>query len=1362
MSEATNLQERIRGWADDLVDISGRSDLISFKTTKTRTITPDLKSVEKLLQGKSVLLSQIIDLELRENKTAARGVINEALNNYEQFGLEVLRLISGFATWTSQKVKVTNAPIVSYPLEVVNPESPISRKKLRLVQLEPEINPALILHLKKINGIELTEELFEEAQELGEEEVFKKLLEVCPDSLGLKINAQVNKKDYESKNKDGSEWMDQIEGEYEEEEEQNFYRIKNLRYQKFPMVNDLNTHINQCTKNKIISALAGDDTSINKLRNDIKITENSQIKEILPAQEFLTLDADSTQQSAINSALNGQNLVIEGPPGTGKSQTIANLISSLIANQKTVLFVAEKRPAIDAVKKRISHVDLDSFFLDLHSIKEIRKKPASIFVKALDQLNTIPYVDCTENDIQLKNTKEILSDRDIELVKIRSPWSCSYLDVLNLTFESKDFDGDPFIINNNEINKLNPTHFNDIKRLINNLYRLSPDIILSKTFPLFDSIISGKLERTEDVISFLSNVDQLETSLASIDDWANSIGIEKDKLFLNFENIDSIIRKINVLSRNIEVDVLSALSFSLSSLNSFKKTLGQNLVIKGVFYLADKQYREKLTAIEKTLLIDKKVTIRSIEKIEAVIKTNEDLREVGIDFKKVVDSTKDLMENLNLALSSLNEISKYISIVFDKSTQLNLIRSIIKEINSNRQLIPLAVSINEDILKLEQIGLSKDNLLASVISNLSKGFDSDSVYKRIISAWSIKVEEAIRISSSTLVKSTRDYLDELVEDFCESDSNHIQTTAQRIRRIVAEKADQCRRKYSLELDVLRRENIRTRGKMSARKLFSAAPNLVKALKPCWAMSPLVVSQLLPADKAFFDVVIFDEASQIVPHDAITSILRGSQLIVAGDSKQLSPTSTSFFGSSSEEDDYEDDENFNSINETESLLDAVKTVLPSEAGTKTLQWHYRSEDEKLIAFSNQHSGLYDSCLISAPTTTTKPPFEYHLVEGSFDEISGLSPKAEVERTIELVFNHLKNKPNESLALIAFGSTHAKKLQNKFDSLFEEDSSISLSPENKPDEKFLIRHLEAIQGNERDVIFLSTGYGPLKENKRRYNFGAFNRDENFFGLRRLNVAITRARKRVEVISTINPYEYELEKLNKVGQQALIEYLRLVKSGGTDFGVLFPNDATLTALEKDIYESLTSKGVILIPQYGVSGYKLSFAIQHPSKKNQFFMSLEIDSNNSNISTSIRDQYRIRHNHLRKMGWNIYKIWSTEWFLNKDKEIDLLLESINKFKIQRKKTSNKSQVNKPKKVIKKSSRKGIEPFLPSLESIDDYRGEIQEYILWICSDNLLYSDEQIFEEVFKKLPYSKRGRKIKDRLYSDIKYLRKTNQIS
>ena len=167
MSEAINLQERIRGWADDLVDISGRSDLISFKTTKTRTITPDLKSVEKLLQGKSVLLSQIIDLELRENKTAARGVINEALNNYEQFGLEVLRLISGFATWTSQKVKVTNAPIVSYPLEVVNPESPISRKKLRLVQLEPEINPALILHLKKINGIELTEELFEEAQELG-------------------------------------------------------------------------------------------------------------------------------------------------------------------------------------------------------------------------------------------------------------------------------------------------------------------------------------------------------------------------------------------------------------------------------------------------------------------------------------------------------------------------------------------------------------------------------------------------------------------------------------------------------------------------------------------------------------------------------------------------------------------------------------------------------------------------------------------------------------------------------------------------------------------------------------------------------------------------------------------------------------------------------------------------------------------------------------------------------------------------------------------------------------------------------------------------------------------------------------------
>ncbi|SBO44250.1 DEAD/DEAH box helicase [Cyanobium sp. NIES-981] len=294
-------------------------------------------------------------------------------------------------------------------------------------------------------------------------------------------------------------------------------------------------------------------------------------------------------------------------------------------------------------------------------------------------------------------------------------------------------------------------------------------------------------------------------------------------------------------------------------------------------------------------------------------------------------------------------------------------------------------------------------------------------------------------------------------------------------------------------------------------------------------------------------MVFDEASQIVPHEAVTAILRGKQVVVAGDSKQLSPTSTSFFSTRAEEEDDDPAERddvseyeVDAVKEAESLLEAMKASLPRLTGTRTLQWHYRSEDERLIAFSNAHPDLYDRKLITLPGAASQEPFRFHLVQGSQADVSGASPNAEVLRTVELAVDHLRERPEQSLAVIAFGLKHATRIQKAFEARLDEIGEIALHPKDRPEEKFRIRNLETIQGDERDVVIIATGYGLTTTGKPSYAFGPINNDENLQGLRRLNVAITRARRSVEVVTTINPDLYDTNRLTRIGSKAFIDYL------------------------------------------------------------------------------------------------------------------------------------------------------------------------------------------------------------------------------
>jgi very-short-patch-repair endonuclease len=373
---------------------------------------------------------------------------------------------------------------------------------------------------------------------------------------------------------------------------------------------------------------------------------------------------------------------------------------------------------------------------------------------------------------------------------------------------------------------------------------------------------------------------------------------------------------------------------------------------------------------------------------------------------------------------------------------------------------------------------------------------------------------------------------------------------------------------------------------------------------------------------------------------------------------------------------------------------------------------------------------------------------------------------VECTAALAIDLLQRNPEQRLAVIAFGVTHAARIQKAFNKRLDSlGGALQLHPADRPEEKFRIRNLETIQGDERDVVILATGYGLTKTGKPSYNFGPINHDENLQGLRRLNVAITRARKRVEVVTTINPALYDTNKLDKVGKKAFIDYLQFCRSGGKELGDLSIERPPLNPFEEDILTALSAAGLSLVPQYGVSGYRLDFAVQHPVQPGRFVLAIEADGATYHSSDTARERDRIRQEHLESKGWRFHRIWSTEWINNRDKEIAAALEAYHQALSaadDKRSTSLLLEIdqNPIPLQIESGGPRGPRPAIPARKSIRAYSdAELLAFVRWLQSDSILRSDNEIIDDLIPELGFQRRGPRIVDRLIVVIQRWRSSN---
>ncbi|WP_075779106.1 DUF3320 domain-containing protein [Streptomyces acidiscabies] len=442
--------------------------------------------------------------------------------------------------------------------------------------------------------------------------------------------------------------------------------------------------------------------------------------------------------------------------------------------------------------------------------------------------------------------------------------------------------------------------------------------------------------------------------------------------------------------------------------------------------------------------------------------------------------------------------------------------------------------------------------------------------------------------------------------------------------------------------VIRSEAEKQRRHMPVRVLLDRTRHVVHRIKPCFMMSPLTVSQFLPSDFRF-DVVIFDEASQVLPQDAVNSVYRGRSLIVAGDKKQLPPTSFFSATSGSDEDDEWDDDAADGF---ESILDACKAsgVLRS----LSLRWHYRSRHENLIAFSN-HDFYSDAPMVTFPGALEESPdagVEFFKAHGVYDRGGRKDNPGEAAFVAQRVMHHFATRPGRTLGVVALSKPQAEAIEE----------AVQKARAARPDLErfftedrlggFFVKNLETVQGDERDVIILSVGYGPDAQGRLRQEFGPINREG---GWRRLNVAVTRARRRMEVVASF--HGGDLPESPNYSVRELKRYLEYAQHGpqilSTD--AADPDAQPESPFEEEVVDVLRDWGYSVQPQVGVAGFRIDMAVRHPAAVGTYALGIECDGAMYHSSRAARDRDRLRESVLRDLGWNLHRIWGTDWYRNR-----------------------------------------------------------------------------------------------------------------
>ncbi len=940
-------------------------------------------------------------------------------------------------------------------------------------------------------------------------------------------------------------------------------------------------------------------------------------------------DLDYAQESAIQKLNESCNMVIYGPPGTGKSQTIVNIISDALCKNKKVLVVSQKKAALDVVYNRLKNLNSKCMF-----ITDAEKNKVAFYERCNQMHQAVMSggkvvvskddFDKVENNIKAETRElQIISDALFSKTPFGLSLQEMYTNSAKIGKKSYDYVLYKLMLKNKELMAMDYKTLSSTLRVIKeknkaNLYYHY--IELKKNNPLIDHIKS-KVD--------IHIINQTKTYL-------------KELIAKNIVPFDTAKHPharqllIYMLENGVETtDQMKPLVKMIAEVENKKlhNALNWSKVLFPAYPFVKHAMNKKEEEIEKNFqntMVDIQSYISSYSLLNKVLDRKGYLMTIdniingnSIFLRLLLNALNDYLEirDVNVALQGLTDEEKTIlNFAYENAKNARQYRDIIDKI--------LEIRIYHETIKYEE--LNKDKL--------SKIIDFENTRNRILS---LKKDEKEISRNICLGK----FKDEYIDYYNNSEEN---------------------KNYLFQIT-------KQQGLLPIRKMMDLYGDFLLKLFPCWLLSPESVSTIFPLKKNMFDIILFDEASQVFIENTLPTIYRGKNIVVAGDSKQLRPTATfvkRYLGNDSDE---ELDLATQAALEVESLLD----LATSRFNSTNLTYHYRSKNEELINFSNY--AFYDGKLQIAPNITKNigsKPLERIKVNGRW---LGRRNDEEAKAVVALLKKLLKNKKNKSsIGIITFNTEQEYAIEDAIDAECQKDSAFRDAylreqnrKEDNEDTSIFIKNLENVQGDERDIIIFSIGYARNEYGKVVAHFGPLSIEG---GENRLNVAITRAKEKIYVVTSIEPEELMVEGTKNAGPKIFKSYLKYVRAVSNkkpkevgyildSFKPALPEvkeDVVLNQIENDIKDELVKLGYSVETNLGNTNYKISLAI-YDKELDRYLLGLECDYMAYKSSDSILERDVYRNKFLESRDWTIMRIWSRDWWMNKDKVINNIVKAIN-----------------------------------------------------------------------------------------------------
>lgn len=1350
---------RLAKWKSKLLDLTLRNRLLNFKPTKStlQFVAPDLARLEDaladgvefkirplpgIMEGNDPRMAQVhtnragrspvddMTLEALANKELLARVQLDALDGnllaifsaartgLEEGGANTLYLAIGLLRWSETEKAETShlAPILLVPVTL---QRQSVRSGFRLSRHDDEsiVNPTLLQLLK--NSFEL--------RVAG--------LDVIPtDEHGIDVAKVLQS--FRLAVREIPKW---------EVLEQAHLGI--FSFTKYLMWKDLQDRTEQLKGNRVVKHLIenpgqafareGHDGDFERLDDTHR-----------PQDILAPLLSDSSQLKAICAIDAGRDLVLEGPPGTGKSQTITNLIAHSLAKGKTVLFVSEKMAALEVVHRRLTGIGLGPFCLELHSSKTKKSEVLQQLGKALDIGGLRTAEDWSREADRLAQLRQELNGL-VDSLHRPHPNGLTVFEAIGTCIQHSGKETSPMPWADALAHGRD-----DIDHLRDTVRKMSA---LAGALGLLDDHALGHIGKSEwsstwqdELLVAAQAVDQ---AIRLVKDKAIAVGNLIGKAVVgssmeSYSHIDSLAdvllaapkvpaglaRQAHDPETRARVHILAkhgadrnghwgrvgaGWKMQLAKLNSTELQVQWDRATSTWWpksALAKRAIKTRMALFRVDARRPTDAVIRSmLAPLADVNEEDQVLRSMHLDAEALLD---DAYAGLNTDWGSLAKheawATKFSSAVTlaagGDAGQANGLRLTLQPlVAENRELLAPGGHGGQALLEFRdawrQLLRQLDSLeaLAKPLSPLQGPVGAGGALEHVqgvLSGWhsakrSIRpwclwrnardqavarglqgVVATIEIGAVPLhdveahfefsyrqwwVKKTIDNDPVLrsfssadherkIREFRQADARFQKLTEQYVAATLSGRVPSgvgAAVSPDSELGRLRRELQKQRKQIPVRQLVQGLPTLLPKLKPCLLMSPLSVAQYLDAGYAQFDLVVFDEASQIPVWDAVGAIARGKQLAVVGDPKQLPPTN--FFNKSSDSDD-----GATGDEQVEDLESILNECLGAGMNRLSLQWHYRSKHESLITFSNVT--YYDSKLITFPSPVTDDiAVRFERVHGVYDRGATRTNRAEAEAIVKGIEAHYLSaaKKDQTLGVVTFNQTQQSLIETLLDARRRTSHDLDRAIAASSHEPLFIKNLENVQGDERDVIFFSITYGPDAAGKTTMNFGPLN-GEN--GNRRLNVAISRAREGVVIYSSLMPEQIDLAKVRAAGVRDLKHYLEFALKGPR----ALLERSMPTGLEPDspfetaVIKVLRDRNWVVHPQVGCSGYRIDLGVVDPRAPGRYLVGIECDGRSYHSGATARDRDRLRQHVLEGLGWRIYRIWSTDWWLNPEAEVD------------------------------------------------------------------------------------------------------------